>query len=354
MQSMAQGLYLSQRMALQQVLAPQLQQSLALLQAPTLELQAMVQQELANNVTLEEIPPESEHEEKETLNGEETPVDPAEPPADLTFESAAEQANGEPVDDFQAEIEKLLQLDQEWRDHYSQTNVSVKRTQEDDDKRQFMFDSLVANTSLQEDLLSQLRLSELNEDLHSIAEMLIGNIDDHGYLQASVEELASATNIPQEKILEVLKVIQSFDPPGAGARDLRECLLLQLERKGQQNSLEYRIISDHMDALQKRRLPEIARAFEIYVDEVQDAVENIAKLDPHPGRIFAPDDQQYVVPEVFVQKVGDDYVVTSNNEHIPHLRNHFVFPASIANGCYETPQQPGASCDLKLSSAGKP
>jgi RNA polymerase sigma-54 factor len=320
MQSMAQGLYLSQRMALQQVLAPQLQQSLALLQAPTLELQAMVQQELANNVTLEEIPPESEHEEKETLNGEETPVDPAEPPADLTFESAAEQANGEPVDDFQAEIEKLLQLDQEWRDHYSQTNVSVKRTQEDDDKRQFMFDSLVANTSLQEDLLSQLRLSELNEDLHSIAEMLIGNIDDHGYLQASVEELASATNIPQEKILEVLKVIQSFDPPGAGARDLRECLLLQLDRKGQQNSLEYRIISDHMDALQKRRLPEIARAFGIYVDEVQDAVENIAKLDPRPGRIFAPDDQQYVVPEVFVQKVGDDYVVTSNNEHIPHLR----------------------------------
>jgi DNA-directed RNA polymerase specialized sigma54-like protein len=91
MQSMAQGLYLSQRMALQQVLAPQLQQSLALLQAPTLELQAMVQQELANNVTLEEIPAESEHEEKETLNGEEAPADPAEPPADLTFESAAER-----------------------------------------------------------------------------------------------------------------------------------------------------------------------------------------------------------------------------------------------------------------------
>jgi hypothetical protein len=91
--------------------------------------------------------------------------------------------------------------------------VSVRLTQEDDEKRHFMFDSLVANTSLQEDLLSQLRLSELNEDLYSIAEMLIGNIDDHGYLQASVDELASATNIPQEKILEVLKVIQSFDPP---------------------------------------------------------------------------------------------------------------------------------------------
>jgi RNA polymerase sigma-54 factor len=118
----------------------------------------------------------------------------------------------------------------------------------------------------------------------------------------------------------VLKVIQTFDPPGVGARDLRECLMLQLERTGQQDSLEYRIISEFMEALGKRRIPEIARGTGTEVDEVQDALENIARLEPRPGRAFLPDNDQYILPEVFVQRSGDEYVVTTNNEHIPHLR----------------------------------
>jgi RNA polymerase sigma-54 factor len=308
-------------MALQQVLAPQLQQSLALLQAPTLELKALVEQELENNVVLEEVPiEETAQEEKEGRDKEEAQIDPAEPPADITFDPTTEKTNGEPVDKFQAELDRLMQLDQEWRDHYSQTNLPMRQTQEDEEKRQFMFDSLVAGTSLQEDLLEQLRLCELSPDLHPIAEMIIGNIDEKGYLQVAIEELAQTTNIAPAAIIEVLKVIQSFDPPGVGARDLRECLLLQLERADRQNTLEYRIISEHMEALQRRRFPEIARALDIYVDEVQDAAENIARLEPRPGRAFSPDNQQYVLPEVFVQKIDGEYVVTTNNEHIPHLR----------------------------------
>src|SRR5256886_1410472 len=115
-------------------------------------------------------------------------------------------------------------MDQEWRDHFAQTNVTSRHSQEDEERRQFMFDSLVAGTSLQQNLLDQVRMSELTDEQRSVAEMIIGNIDDGGRLQSSVDELAFATNIPAEKITDVLKIIQTFDPPGVAARDLRECL----------------------------------------------------------------------------------------------------------------------------------
>jgi RNA polymerase sigma-54 factor len=150
--------------------------------------------------------------------------------------------------------------------------------------------------------------------------MIIGNIDDYGYLQASVDELAFSTNIPAEQITAVLQIIQSFHPPGVGARNLRECLLLQLERADRKETLEYKIVDLYFDALGKRRLPEISRGLGIDVDEVQDAVERIGHLEPRPGRAFLPDNDQYILPEVFVQKAGEEWLVTTNNEHVPHLR----------------------------------
>src|SRR5213078_3685796 len=311
---MAQALHLSQKMTLSQVLAPQLQQSLALLQAPTLELKAMVAQELEQNPMLEELEiTEMTQEEKESRETEDTaaaaPADPAEPPADVTFDPATEKDSNAPVDDFQAELERLTQLDQEWRDHFSQTNLPTRQNPDDEEKRQFMFDSLVSSMSLQESLLEQVRMSDLMEDQRQIAEMVIGNIDDYGYLQSSVDELAFATNIRPEKILEVLKVIQTFHPPGVGARNLRECLLLQLERDDKHDTLEYRIVSEFMEALGKRRIPEIARGLEATVEEVQKSVGRIGNLDPRPGRAFLPDNNQYILPEVFVQRIGHDLVV---------------------------------------------
>src|SRR5438094_630012 len=319
---MAQGLYLSQKMSLQQVLAPQLQQSLALLQAPTLELKALVEQELQQNPVLEEITAEEvEQKEKPEREGDTTVEvrDPAEPPPDVTFDPATEKGTA-PVDDFQAEFERLTQLDQEWRDHFAQTNLPMRASAEEEEKRQFMFDSLVAATSLQESLLEQVRLSDLTTEQRPIAELIIGNIDDYGYLKSSVEDLAFSTNIAPEKIAETLKVIQTFHPPGVGARDLRECLLLQLERDGKQDTLEYRIVSEFMEALGKRRIPEIARGLEATVEEVQKSVGRIGNLEPRPGRAFLPDNNQYILPEVFVQRIDHDLVVSTNNEHVPHLR----------------------------------
>ena len=332
---MSQGLHLSQRLTQSMVLAPQLQQSLALLQAPTLELKALVEQELQQNPVLEEESvAETELQEKEGQDADQPAeaADPSELPADADFDPAAEKDASEPVDDFQAEFERLVQLDQEWRDHFAQTNLPMRASAEDEEKRQFMFDSLVSGTSLQEMLLDQVRDSTLPQDQRPIAEIVIGNIDEHGYLKATLEELTTSTGLPTEQIAEVLKVIQTFDPPGIGARDLRECLLLQFERLGQQHTLEYRIVNEFMEALGKRRIPEIARGTEQSVDAVQEALERIARLEPRPGRAYLPDNNQYILPEVFVQKSGDDYLVTTNNEHIPHLRISNTYKDLMAQG----------------------
>src|ERR1019366_3783423 len=156
---MAQGLHLSQRMTQSMVLAPQLQQSLALLQAPTLELKALVEQELQQNPVLEETITTETEQEEESRSDDNAPAatDLAEPPEDVNFDPATEK-NAEPTaDDFQQEFERLAQLDQEWRDHASSSNLPSRATAEDEEKRQFMFDSLVASTSMQDMLLEQVR-----------------------------------------------------------------------------------------------------------------------------------------------------------------------------------------------------
>jgi RNA polymerase sigma-54 factor len=250
----------------------------------------------------------------------------------VNFDPATEKNPETPVDDFQAEFDRLAQLDQEWRDHFSQTATPNRMSSEDEEKRQFMFDSLVAGTSLQEMLLDQYRESGMPEEQRPLAEVIIGNIDDYGYLKATVEEISASSGEPVEKIQKVIKDIQTFDPPGVAARDLRECLMLQLERAGQQDSLEYRIIRDFMEALGKRRIPEIARGVGCEVDEVQDSLEIIARLEPRPGRAYLPDNDQYILPEVFVQRSGDDFVVTTNNEHIPHLRISNTYKDLMSQG----------------------
>lgn len=342
---MVQSLQLSARLTQSLVLAPQLQQSLALLQAPTLELKALVEQELQQNPVLEEVSsPEPEGNDQLAADEDENDT-----PADHHLESSGEvvadttllsdttllknsEAGDTAVDDFQAEFDRLVQLDQEWRDHFAQTNIPLRQSADEEEKRQFMFDSLAAGTTLAQVLMDQVRETDLNEEQRHIAELIIGNVDDYGYLKATVEEMATTTNLPAGKISEVLKVIQTFDPPGVGALDLRECLVLQLERAGRQNSLEYRIVRDFMDALGKRRIPEIARGTGHTVEEVQNALGRIARLEPRPGRAFLPDTDHYVLPEVFVQKAGNDFVVTTNDEHIPHLRISNVYKDLMSSG----------------------
>ncbi|MFL6582974.1 MAG: RNA polymerase factor sigma-54 [Chthoniobacterales bacterium] len=287
----------SQNLSLQQVLAPQLQQSLLILQAPLLELRNLVQQEMETNPVLEELATEP---------GSETA------PAESTSTTADEE--------FKQEFDQLAKLDDEWRDYMAQSGTYSARSQEDEEKRQFFFDSIATQETLQQHLMGQLNQTVLDGNDRKTAELIIGNIDDNGFLQATPEEMAMNTGIPQEDFENMLTLIQSFYPPGVGARDLRECLLIQLKREGRQNSLEFRIISDHMQDLGKRRFPEIARRMGITVEQVQKAANNIAQLEPRPGAVFAESPQNYVLPDVTVEKIDGEYQVILNGEQIPHLR----------------------------------
>src|SRR5246500_1660259 len=305
------GMQQRQSLALQQVLSPQLQQSLLILQTPLLELRNLVQQEMETNPVLEELPEDS---------GANEPSE-AEASAD---------------DNFRDEFEKLASLDEEWRDYMAQSassNFDGRRSwKEADEKRQFLFDSIPVQETLQQNLIAQLNQTVLSTDDRKAAELIVGNIDDDGFLQSTTEEMALNSGFPQNDFERVLGLIQTFYPAGVGARDLRECLLIQLQRQGKERSLEYKIVSEHMDDLGRRRFPEIARRMGISVEEVQKAADNIARLNPRPGQVFAAAPQNYVLPDVMVEKVDGDYQIILNNEQIPHLRISNLYKDIIASG----------------------
>jgi RNA polymerase sigma-54 factor len=299
------GMQQSQHLALQQILAPQLQQSLLILQTPLLELRNLVQQEIETNPVLEELPDEPGN---DSATGAESSID----------------------SNFKDEFEKLASLDEEWRDYMAQSSNYGARSQEAKDKRQFVFDSIAVEETLQQHLMTQLNQTVLNADDRKTAELIIGNIDDDGFLQSTPEEMALSSGIAKEDFEKMLALIQSFYPPGVGARDLRECLLIQLQREGKENSLEYKIISEHMEDLGRRRFPEIARRMNVSVEEVQKCANRIARLNPRPGQSFTAAPQNYVLPDVTVEKVDGDYQISLNNEQIPHLRISNVYKDIIA------------------------
>jgi RNA polymerase sigma-54 factor len=307
----AQGMQQTQSLALQQVLSPQLQQSLLILQTPLLELRNLVQQEMETNPVLEELPEEARTDER----GD------AEPSAD---------------DNFDNEFQKLASLDEEWRDYMAQSasysSDGSRNSREAQEKRQFLFDSIPVQDTLQQNLIGQLNQSVLSASDRKAAELVIGNIDDNGFLQSTPEEMALNSGIPREDFEKMLALIQSFYPPGVGARDLRECLLIQLQRQEKENTLEYKIVAEHMEDLGRRRFPEIARRVGVSVEDVQKAAGNIATLNPRPGQVFAAAPQNYVLPDVIVEKVDGEYQITLNNEQIPHLRISNLYKDIIASG----------------------
>ena len=205
-------------------------------------------------------------------------------------------------------------------------------SKEADEKRQFLFDSIPVQETLQQNLIAQLNQTVVGADDRKAAELIIGNIDDDGFLQSTTDEMALNSGIPQDDFERVLGLIQTFHPAGVGARDLRECLLMQLRRQGKEHSLEHRIVSEHMDDLGRHRFVEIARRMEICVEDVQRAADNIARLNTRPGQIFAAAPQNYVLPDVIVEKVDGEYQISFNNEQIPHLRISNLYKDIIASG----------------------
>ncbi|MBN1671077.1 MAG: RNA polymerase factor sigma-54 [Kiritimatiellae bacterium] len=295
---------------MQMVLAPQLRQSLELLQVPILDLHALIQQEIEQNPTLEERPGQDQTIEIEP-GGQEGPQD-----REL---------------DFKEEFETLARLDEEWKDYFFQNERVRPYTSSDAEKRQFFLDSLPQKESLQEHLLNQLAISGLKDEERQIGELIIGSTDDDGYLKMSIEEIAASTGTDPGQAADVLAVIQKFDPVGVGARDLRECLMIQLERLDKEHTLAATIVGQHLDALGKRQYQEIAHALKVSPEDVLKAARFVATLEPKPGRMYNTESSTYVLPEVVVRKVDGKYVVILNNDQVPHLRVSRHYMALMKN-----------------------
>jgi RNA polymerase sigma-54 factor len=266
-----------------------MQQSLQVLQAPVLELRNLVEHELQANPVLEEEVPER----------------------DEVKESG---------DEWDEDLQEVSRLDEEWRDYMSQSGAYDGRSAEAQERREYLFNSIRTPKSLQQHLLDQLALSDLSAGEREVADAIVGNLNESGLLDVTVEELANLTNTRVETVERVLKEVQALDPVGVAARDMRECLLIQIERLGKRESLEARIVNTHLDDLLKRRFPEVARRLGVGVHDIQEAADFIGTLEPRPARQFSISTDQVIQPDVVVEDDGDGFVVSLNNEHVPMLR----------------------------------
>ncbi|MBT5902939.1 MAG: RNA polymerase factor sigma-54 [Opitutaceae bacterium] len=311
---------LSQRQTQSLVLAPQLRHSLKILQVAALDLRTVIQEELQSNPTLEELPMEGVSLDRELSENSEEP----------TSNEDVSPANDEL--DFSKEFEILSKLDQDWKDHMSNAGGNTPRTSEDDEKRQHFLDSLVSETSLQEHLMSQAEMSDLDESTLEAMRFLVGSLDDRGFLTQTLSDIALQMALPLESVQNAHTLLQTFEPAGIGAKDLKECLLLQLANQGREESLAARIVRQHYELLVRRRIPDISRKTTAALEEVQVAIAEIGKLDPAPGRKFAEDSNRVVVPDVTIERDEDEWKITLNNDYIPRLRISNTYKEMIAKG----------------------
>jgi RNA polymerase sigma-54 factor len=299
-----------QKLAQQLVMTPQLQQAIKLLQLSRVELQEMVSKELQENPVLEE----GSAEEGETAEQPKPEAPPEVAPA-----------VGEPVINRElSAVDKIGTLDwQEYLDTHSNAihgSLTAEATSEDGDAPPSWENSLTKKTSLEDHLIWQLRLSRISPDEEAVGLYIIGNLDENGYLALPLEEVCRVTGCTSESAEALLKRIQFFDPVGVAARDLRECLLAQLENLNLKDSLAARIVADYLGHLESKRYEKLARELATTVDEIADAAHLIASLEPKPSRGFEQDEIRTVLPDVFVEKIGDEYVIYLNDDGVPRLR----------------------------------
>jgi RNA polymerase sigma-54 factor len=211
--------------------------------------------------------------------------------------------------------------------------------------------TLSSAASLSDHLLWQLSMQSDDPTVREIGEAIIGNLDDDGYLVATVDELAAMGPWTTENVERTLAVLHGFDPVGVAARDLQECLVLQLRHLGQAGSPAERIVSDHMQLLKNHSIPELARKLGISIDELKQHIELIRQLDPKPGSRHNPSQSQYVIPDVYVVKVEDQYVVALNEEGLPQLRISPVYRRLLDKGAAENTDETRAYVKDKFRSA---
>lgn len=308
------GLDHTQSQILQQRLAPQLIQSLYLLQMPTLELAELIQQEL-------EINPLLEIDEDATLD-----LEQEEPEAELDDESEDEDQDEAPLEELDFEESDLNTLDadvfdeQDW-DHYLNESGYASPREELESNTDDWYNDRTTQKTLRDSLLEQVALTDLSSRDRTIAEYLISNIDEDGFLRCSMEEVTDAFGISLDNVERILDIIQTFDPVGVGARSLQECLLIQLKEKNITNGLVAKVVRDHLDDWINRRFSQISQTLDTSVADMRFVEEILASLNPKPNIESEPAlNLNHVIPDLEVQKIGDEYVVSLTDRMLPELR----------------------------------
>ncbi len=299
----------------QTVITPQMRQAFEILQVSRAELDQLVEQEMSENPVLEEgVDPNEDEERPRTeerleVNGADQEWPENNDKRETTSE--VEPDNGMRDVDWQEYLEN-------WNNSW--TGSSGTSADFDDERRPSLEATLTRSESLTDHLLWQLRMKDLDPDEKAVASRLLGNMDEDGYLKLDVEEVAFRSGMDFEVVDSALRRIQELEPPGVGARDLRECLLLQLRVLGEENSLVAEIVRDHLDLLEARRFDKIAKETKSPVEAVMEAAADISNLEPKPGRNYGEGDVRYITPDVYVHRDGDEYAVTLNDEGLPRLR----------------------------------
>ncbi len=293
------------------IMTPMLQQAISLLQLSRLELVQELRQQMEQNPVLEEVLEETV--EPQLSQEQESP----EP--ERTEAEQAEETRADRIDDF--DWDSYLQDASDYRPQIPREEIE-------------RFDAEVQLTkphSLMDHLLFQLHLSTSDPELLRVGTLVIGNLDESGYLKEPLEAVAAAAGVGLPRLDETLRLVQSFEPTGVGARDLRECLLLQLESRPDQHPLAKELISAHLAELEGRQWEKLAGTLGVPVKEIQAAVEYITTLEPKPGRTFGTEDPRYITPDVYIVKVDDRFVVVLNDDGLPRLRVSPYYRAILAN-----------------------
>ena len=279
------------------ILTPSLQQAIKLLPMSTLELRDLLTQEMVENPMLEEVPVEDTQAAEQQTTEEKPEAKPEAQKTDSWDDADYQYFFGEYLDDgyrpkAPQEVRELPPIE----------------------------NTLSTTSSLSDHLLWQLSLQSEDATLREIGEAIIGNLNDDGYLVASLDELAAMGPWPLDQVEHALRLLQGFDPVGVAARDLQECMMLQLRHLGLEGTPSERIVTEHLRALQNHQIPEISRKLGMSIEELKEHVEVIRHLDPKPGLRFNPTPSQYVTPDVFVEKIDDEYIVFLNEDGLPQMR----------------------------------
>ena len=326
------------RLQQQQILAPQLQQSMKLLQVPAIELQALIARQLATNPTLETYDPIRDDETRDLESFDPDVQDREnvreERKQTLTSESSDLLAQADNPDRvYEKEMEHIISEDENWKSYYeseeiysgklnqAEAVVYRERRPADDEEYMFRMQSIPASRSLVDDLREQYRSLDLSPEENEVFEYLIGSLDKSGFLPESSDELAKTLEKPLELVQRLLGILKRFEPPGIGAANLQDCLLIQLERKGKKDCLAYRLIEEYYEDLLGNRRERIAKGLGVSVETLNEAIADIGHLDPNPGRDLSPGAAVAICPDVIVSRMEDGrYYVETNDNLLPYIR----------------------------------